>query len=237
MNLIPEPDYYVKESKRAKHVTLRIKAGKGLLIVTPAGFPRKQIPGILKQKQHWLKRHASQIDAARQQAYELPDFIQLPAIAQEWRLLYNETPSGIRTRVISDNVKNELYISSPMDDTDAIYASLRKWIRQQAQSELLSWLDDVSQIINLPYGKGSIRNQESRWGSCSANGNIQLNQKLLFLPEELVHYILVHELCHTVHMNHSKAFWQLVRQFEPEYKKHENEVRHHAWRKYVPHWA
>ena len=75
---------------------------------------------------------------------------------------------------------------------------------------LSSRLDDLSGQHGFAYGKLSIRNQKSRWGSCSSKNNISLNRKLYFLPSELSDYVLLHELAHTVQKNHSKAFWNIL---------------------------
>ncbi|HXV97711.1 MAG TPA: M48 family metallopeptidase, partial [Anaerolineae bacterium] len=99
---------------------------------------------------------------------------------------------------------------------------------------LVSWLTEMSRIENLPFKRAAIRGQKSRWGSCSSTGTISLNYKLLFLPVSLVRYVLIHELCHTRYLNHSKKFWSLVKQKEPAYKAAQIELRA-AWR-YVPGW-
>ncbi len=80
-------------------------------------------------------------------------------------------------------------------------------------------LNYYNQFYNLKYNRISIRNQKSRWGSCSKRGNLNFNYKILQLPAEIRDYIIVHELCHLQEFNHSKNFWNLVSQTVPNYKE------------------
>ena len=79
-------------------------------------------------------------------------------------------------------------------------------------------------FYNYPIGRISIRDQKSRWGSCSSKGNLNFNYKIFFLPIELVDYIVVHEICHLGEFNHSKRFWALVEKQCPDYKKRVEEL-------------
>lgn len=86
-------------------------------------------------------------------------------------------------------------------------------------------LEKFNQHYNLSYKKITIRNQKSRWGSCSHNGNMSFNYKIIFLEPELQNYIIVHELCHLKELNHSKNFWNLVGEMVPEYRKIRGKLR------------
>lgn len=83
--------------------------------------------------------------------------------------------------------------------------------------------------LNIPYGftirRVSIRNQSSRWGSCSVHGNLNFNYKIIFLPLHLADYIMIHELCHRGAMNHGPDFWELVARTQPHYKQLHSELR------------
>ncbi|MEM1310707.1 MAG: M48 family metallopeptidase, partial [Cyanobacteria bacterium P01_H01_bin.153] len=101
--------------------------------------------------------------------------------------------------------------------------------------ELAPWLQQLSQRCDLAYSRMTVRGQATRWGSCSSKQSISLNYKLLFLPPTLVNYVLIHELCHTVHMNHSKAFWQLVQRYYPNLNQAKVDLKK-SWQ-YVPRWV
>lgn len=91
-------------------------------------------------------------------------------------------------------------------------------------------------IMNVSYGRITIRNQKTRWGSCSGKGNLNFNCLLMLAPERVIDYVVVHELCHLIEMNHSKAFWQQVERVMPDYKDqrqwlkdHGNEIVSRIW--------
>ena len=85
-----------------------------------------------------------------------------------------------------------------------------------------------AEIMQVSYGKITIRNQKTRWGSCSAKGNLNFNCLLMLVPDEVVNYVVVHELCHLVEMNHSKAFWKQVEQIIPNYKVQRGWLKAHG---------
>ena len=84
-----------------------------------------------------------------------------------------------------------------------------------------------SQVYQVTPGRISIRNQKTRWGSCSKRGNLNFNYKLIFLPKKQQDYIIIHELCHLKEFNHSRKFWSLVEKIMPDYLEIKNELRNH----------
>ena len=96
------------------------------------------------------------------------------------------------------------------------YTKHKEAARQLIEERLLHW----NSIYKFVYHRVSIRKTRSRWGSCSKKGNLNFNYRILFLPPELVDYVIVHELCHLQELNHGRAFWELVGQTIPDYKAH-----------------
>ncbi|MCM1045275.1 MAG: M48 family metallopeptidase [Candidatus Gastranaerophilales bacterium] len=83
-------------------------------------------------------------------------------------------------------------------------------------------------LMGISYGRISMRNQRTRWGSCSSDGNLNFNCRLLFLPAELVDYVVVHELAHRRHMDHSPEFWQEVERYLPDYRERRARLRQYG---------
>lgn len=80
-------------------------------------------------------------------------------------------------------------------------------------------------IMNVSVGRITIRNQKTRWGSCSSKGNVNFNYQLYYMPQELMDYVIVHELSHRRHMNHSAEFWEEVEKYCPEYRTYRKQLK------------
>lgn len=111
-----------------------------------------------------------------------------------------------------------------------------KQLANQACKVIPEKVKRYAKVMNVQYGKITIRNQKTRWGSCSGKGNLNFNCLLMLAPDDVIDYVVVHELCHLIEMNHSKAFWKQVEGVMPDYKEqkqwlkiHGNEIMGRMW--------
>jgi predicted metal-dependent hydrolase len=97
--------------------------------------------------------------------------------------------------------------------------------KEKARTLILQKLEELNKFYKFRYNRISIRNQKTRWGSCSRKGNLNFNYRIIYLPEKLANYIIVHELCHLREMNHSSRFWNLVAKTFPAHKLLRKELK------------
>lgn len=201
------PPLTVRESPRARHVRLRAVPARGIEIVVPAGFPPRELIGIVERHREWIE-----LQHARLQHHlaglGVPSHMELPALDECWTV---SLEPGKRTGLSRQDSCLQLRAS----DEVSARSLLRRFVLRRAQETLPAWLAATAEATGLHYTAVGIRAQRTRWGSCSRQGHISLNAKLLFLPPELVRHVMVHELCHTVHLDHSPAFWALVARHDP----------------------
>ncbi len=204
-------DVQIRESSRARRVKIAILSPVQIRVTVPTGFPTAQVPLILAANRRWLERHLPKMPESH------PKVLTLAAIGEEWQLLLGSSPQ-------------ERYPELRLPHLEEVIP----WLRRKAEKQLVPILHQVSQETGLTFQKAAVRHQKTRWASCSGQGHISLNCKLLFLPPADLRYVLIHELCHTVHLNHSADFWALVASFLPDYRERDRAVRQ-AWQ-YVPPW-
>ena len=105
------------------------------------------------------------------------------------------------------------------------FAQLPPVLRVRIKAHFAERVAYFAEQMQVTYGQITIRSQKTRWGSCSAKGNLNFNYRLYFMPGNLLDYVVVHELSHRVHMNHSPEFWKTVETYCPEYRQYRQELK------------
>ena len=255
------PPYSVRVSRRAHRISLRVLRGTGLEVVLPRWADPALVPELLSRHELWIRKHMAKIPTEDTPAspsspshahMPFPPGLFLRGGAEFYAFCsrYGEDPplpsfitECARSLLpphtaerISPKVFNLALPAFHSSDSPAkTYLWLKEWVREEARSRFAFTLDALAEEHGFAYSRLSLKFQKTRWGSCSAKGNINVNAVLLFLPDPLIRYILVHELCHTRALNHSEQFWKEVFAIEPNALKLDAAMRR-AWA-YVPFWA
>lgn len=229
--------FKLRYDRRMRRVRLTVTPEDGLVVMAPPGLTREQASAIVTQNLTWVRAAGEQVEqaAARRRAQPpttLPKTITFPAVQQIWRVVYTFCP-GPR-RIVWETGDGRLEFRGAVADNRLALSALRRFVRQQAETHLTAQLRALSAEVGLGFQQTRIGLQKTLWGSCSRRGVISLNCKLLFLPPELARHVMIHELAHTRHMNHSSAFWGLVARLDPEHANHRRELR--TADRYVPPW-
>ncbi len=219
-------NYRLRVSHWARGLILRVTADAQVEIVAPRRVGPRTIARVLQQHRAWIAAAVADAEARRRArppaTLRIPEEIILSAIAARWPIRLSPTTAR-GARISTD--EGRLILSGQVADPAVCRHALRRWLVRQGRQHLAPWLDAVSRAHGLPYGRCAVRLTRSQWGCCYRNGLITLSARLLFAPPPVVDYVLIHELCHTRHPNHSSAFWALVNRYCPECQQRRAELR------------
>lgn len=208
-NLGAEIRVQVTHSKRAKRVAIKIKNNIIELVLPHSRFPDKIIQDghkFLLEKEFWIRNKLLHQDKSNINF----DEESLPIFGKSYKLSY-----------INDQYHDVLM----QDDTITVYSNpllqtqtLIKFLKDKLLLKITAEVNNLSQHFDKKAAEIKIVNNKSRWGSCSSKAVLRFNWRLVFAPENIINYVVIHEVCHLVEMNHSKSFWLLVAKFYPDYK-------------------
>lgn len=222
----------IRHSKKAKRLIFKSSVSKGLEIVLPRFYDEHWVVEVITKRKPKILERLCEIQKARSE-YR-PSSVYLPSMQSSWRIRYTGTTGndsvGVKqsTTILEVPEKTEDILWVPM--------ILQEWLQGIAMEYLPKHLDNVSAKLNLSYNKVRIKRQKSRWGSCSIKRNINLNRNLLFMPVEVVDYVIHHELIHLKTLDHSHKFWRQLGKVFPEVKECQKILKNDE-KNSVPTWA
>lgn len=228
-----QPGWDVRISRRARRLSMHVYPGGRVEVVVPPGVGVPAIERFVTRHREWAERRSREFALAVPGDAELrPAAVELSALGRRWTVEYRPG----RARRVHEIAPGELQVrvGDPADKLQ-VSTALLAWLGARAREHLERELAMVAFDIGIDYRRLQLRRQRTRWGSCSVSGTISLNVCLMFQRPEVVRYLLVHELCHRRHMNHSARFWSLVASYEPGCRALDSELLA-GWQR-VPAWV
>ncbi|MBF0480171.1 MAG: M48 family metallopeptidase [Desulfovibrionaceae bacterium] len=238
------PPVRLRVSRRARNASLRICPRDGLVVVLPDGFSPSRYLEILAVRRAWIERHlakrremfpafAGACDDVRPKPPELLDFL---AVGERVRVDYVSGPGRPRLR---ENSGGRLLIvtgpepgsepdahagNTPGARANAVRDLLIGYVKKAGARILPGLLTHEARAAGLALASCSVGFAARRWGSCTTKGAIRLSAKLLFLPNHLARHVMLHELAHLRHCNHSQAYYRFLATLDPDWRAHNREL-------------
>ena len=224
-----EHGWSVRQSPRARRLSVRVFRHGGVEIVVPPRTSAARVSAFVSEHREWIERQRRRSAPSMQWPLP-PSVLALSALEEEWPCVAGE-PGG-RMRIREQN--GRLLLEGDLAERDRLRHALRRWLVGRALQRFEEPLATLAAHMGVVPERLQIRCQRTRWGSCSRRGTISLNACLLFQRPDVLRYLMVHELSHLKHMNHSARFWAEVARHEPEWKALDRELLQ-GWRR-VPSW-
>jgi predicted metal-dependent hydrolase len=223
----------VRRSHRARRMSIRVDPLGSVEVVVPERARSPEVRSFVEENRDWIARTRDQLLRGRGPvSVERPSTIDLKAVREQRAVVYDGQCQG-PLRLVDDG--KTIVVRGALDDSMRVNRLFISWLKDEARKVFPPQVEELGEKYGLSHRRVQIRAQRSRWGSCSHHGTISLNCMLLLLAPELVRYLLVHELCHLRHLNHSRRFWRLVEQYEPGYRELDRQLAR-AWQE-LPGWA
>ena len=212
-------DYVLKFSARAKKWRISLN-DKGLSVILPARTKPDVAEQALRQHTAWVLKQRQRQQKMAALAAAQPSLAPDTLLLRGQTLPYRVLPAPIlKGAAVFDG--HTLNVQVPIAaDASVAAAVLQTWYLEQALSDIRAGVQRRAEAMQVRPAKISLRDQRRRWGSCSSKGNLSFSWRLILMPPDVLDYVVVHELAHLRHMNHSPKFWALVSQYCPNYKQH-----------------
>lgn len=212
--------YRVRRSDRARRVRVRVDEESGVEVVLPRRSAEREAAAAIRQLRPWIERRIAELERTR--AAVAARGATVPYLGETLALVAEPG----RTQVHRSG-ERLLVPGSPAGGEEA-RAALERWYRRRAHAEIAPRLDAATAQAGTRYTKLTIRGQRTRWASCSTNGGMSFNWRLLLAPAPVLDYVVWHEVCHLEVMDHSPRFWNLLASRWPDYKAHQAWLRRHG---------
>ncbi len=206
-------------------LSISIKEDASILVKAPKFLSDAKIRELLDKKGEWIieKRNIAKREQKIKIKREYINGATLPYLGKEYPI---EIIPAKKSSV--ELCEGKIVIKTSKSEKEDIGKLLKKWYKKQTKEITSKRIAYYSPIINVTATSVDIKSRKKEWGSCDNHGNITFNWKLGMAKPEAIDYVVVHELCHRKHMDHSKQFWAEVAKYIPDYKERQNWLRENA---------
>jgi predicted metal-dependent hydrolase len=205
---VEEVVYRVRRSERARRVRVTVDPARGVEVVLPRRAPEREAAAAVRELRPWIERRVAELAGASAAVAARGETV--PYLGGTLAL---RAEAG-RVRVAR---RGDVLL---VPGGEARAPALERWYRRAARAEISPRLDEACSLAGTSYSRLTIRGQRTRWASCSRTGAMSFNWRLLLAPEEILEYVIWHEVCHLEVMDHSPRFWRLVASRSPGYRDH-----------------
>ncbi len=228
--------------RKRKTMEIKIKPPNEVIVIAPLFLDENQIMNILQDKHSWIIKklnYYKEIDYKKEEK-QFKEGSVFYYLGNEYFLSLQKSNNNdciniilINSKKTGNNIIIKKNIKNTMINEEIIKSQLIKWFKVEASRVINDRVIDYLSIVRVNPTKVKVKEQKKRWGSCTSTGNVLFNWRLIMAPVNVIDYVVVHELCHLVHMNHSKDFWSLVQHIMPDYDIKKKWLKENGFKLYL----
>lgn len=219
--------YTHRPHPRAKSIKLSLEADGTLIVSSPKRTSINRIEKFIKEKESWIKAQQKKI---KENSFHVVtnDRVWLFGQPLDKKVIVTPNKKGVKFEIKQEG-KTLIIQTTNCNNSKKSQLSekLNKFLKAKARAYFEPKTKHLSKKMSVDYNRIYLREQKTRWGSCSSKKNLNFNWRLVHFETLLIDYVIIHELAHLRHRNHSAEFWELVNQFDPDYKTHRDWLKRH----------
>ncbi|KAB3527276.1 M48 family metallopeptidase [Alkaliphilus serpentinus] len=209
---------FTVEFRNRKSLGIKVSPPRYIIVYAPVNTSRDRIIDMVKTKSKWMIKKLQELQKIQDKIVEKrlvdgEDFLYLGK-TYSLQIIVGETVKKPRIELSN----HKLLIHTNTKEPDAIKNILKSWYKEMAKEKILERIQYYQPYFMVQPQEVKIKDQQKRWGSCSSSGVLLFNWKLIMAPITILDYVVIHEMCHLIHMNHSKDYWGLVKKILPDYE-------------------
>ena len=208
--------FTIRKNPRSRRVSIRIDQNCNILVTAPKRMPNFLIDRFVEQKDEWIKQTINKMNQKRNMFDSVKNIMIFGNNYNKQIVSSIEHPIGV-------SINNESLLINSVSkkhDNSSAQQQINKFLKKTSKKYILPRTDELAKKMNVSFKRISIKEQKSRWGSCSSQQNLNFNWRLVHHVPKIIDYVIIHELSHIVHLDHSKHFWEHVKKYDPEFRQH-----------------
>lgn len=213
-------EYTIKRRRGMRSVRIRVETNGQVVITAPLSVPKSFIMSFALQHSQWISRQQEKIKL-RNEVFPVLDWER--EIVSYLGNLYT-----IRFAEGAEKVKlgtSYIYVSPVTGMKSHVKRTMLRWLKTEAEKWIRVKTIEWATKMRTEFKSIGFRQQKSRWGSCGPKNELSFNWRLIHYKPEVIEYVIIHELAHTKHHNHSERFWKVVRTFQPAMEQYRSFLR------------
>lgn len=214
--------------RKRKTLSIEVEAPNTITIIAPLGTSEQGILEVVKPKSKWIVQKLFEIKEVQylktNKQYVNGESFTYLGRKYSLQFIHDENITFPEVKLL----RGKLVAYANNKDEESIKKAIKNWYKEKAKVKIQERINYYQDYFKIKPSKVLIKEQQKRWGSCTSKGELLFNWKCIMTPSPILDYIIVHEMCHLVHLNHSKEFWQLLKRVLPDYEERKGSLKNNG---------
>jgi predicted metal-dependent hydrolase len=207
--------YQLQRNRRSHSIKIKIDPSAQVIVVAPPDCPTPFIDKFVAKHQDWIARNLAKVKEHVEKKQLKDSSVDIFGKHYDKEIIFSAREK------LGVHISGGKVVINPVSDTkESVEKALTQFFKSTAEKYIVPRTHQLGKIMGISFRDITLRAQKTRWGSCSSQGNLNFNWRLVHCPPHVIDYVIIHELAHRKQMNHSSKFWDIVAKFDPEYLKH-----------------